>query len=662
MVRGARAAALCVAAAAAARWCAFVLAPLPVGEPARPLDDGAYDLVDVAAPVAAGWRLRVLAGLFRVDALYPALARFLLNANGVDRVRSLARAVPERVPSRPLPLVRLGAAEYARQVAAAAAWSPDVAPRGAPRRRWSVEDYARAYRSGATTPAAVAEALLAAVPRLEAALGRVFAHCDAAAVRAQAAAATRRFAAGAPRSVFDGVPVAVKDMIAVAGFPKYSGAFPSGRGPEPVDDPVVARLRDAGAIVVGATVMTEFGISPIGWNAHYGGARNPWDAGRYAGGSSTGSAVAVAAGLLPVAVGFDGGGSVRVPAALTGVYGLAAGFARVPFRTEAPCSMTHAGPFATTARDAELVYAVISAPAADGEGTHTTTTLYRPPPPSGADPPRRMRLGVLRGAIDDSEPDVRDAVEAALAALAEDHELVDVAIPHLMTLCARRRRPPSRPAGPTPRAGRSRTRWRSPPRWPSCTTRSSRPTATRPSRTRRASRSPWAGVARRRPPGAPAARARAAPRRHDGRRDPRREPAAELGDGPLRAGALRPPGPRRRRLADDADRRAAALGRGRGRRRVGHGADREAHQVRLPRERARAPGSRRSSTSPPRADLLGLPSLSVPVESPGLPVGLLLTAPWWRESALLGLAKSMPEVDAPRPRVFASEFDALLAP
>jgi len=358
MVRGARAAALCVAAAAvAARWCAFVLAPLPVGEPARPLDDRAYDLVDVAAPVAAGWRLRVLAGLFRVDALYPALARCLLNANGVHRVRSLARAVPERVPSRPLPLVRLGAAEYARQVAAAAAWTPDVAPRAAPRRRWSVEDYARAYRSGATTPAAVAEALLAAVPRLEAALGRVFAHCDAAAVRAQAAAATRRFAAGAPRSVFDGVPVAVKDMIAVAGFPKYSGAFPSGRGPEPSDDPVVARLRDAGAIVVGGTVMTEFGISPVGWNAHYGGARNPRDAGRYAGGSSTGSAVAVAAGLLPVAVGFDGGGSVRVPAALTGLYGLAAGFARVPFRTEAPCSMTHAGPFATTARDAELASA-----------------------------------------------------------------------------------------------------------------------------------------------------------------------------------------------------------------------------------------------------------------------------------------------------------------
>ncbi|KAK7248966.1 glutamyl-tRNA(Gln) amidotransferase [Aureococcus anophagefferens] len=327
----------------------------------------------------------VLAGLFRVDALYPRSLRFLLNANGVDRVRSLARAVPERVPSRPLPLVRLGAAEYERQVARAA----------------------------------------------------------------PGAAATRRFAAGAPRSVFDGVPVAVKDMIAVAGFPKYSGAFPSGRGPEPVDDPVVARLRDAGAIVVGATVMTEFGISPIGWNAHYGGARNPWDADRYAGGSSTGSAVAVAAGLLPVAVGFDGGGSVRVPAALTGLYGLAAGFARVPFRTEAPCSMTHAGPFATTARDAELalVYALISAPAADGEGTHTTTTLYRPPPPSGAEPPRRMRLGVLRGAIDDSEPDVRDAVEAALAALAEDHELVDVAIPHLMTLCARRRRPPFRPRG-----------------------------------------------------------------------------------------------------------------------------------------------------------------------------------------------------------------------
>lgn len=605
MVRGARAAALCVAAAAAARWCAFVLAPLPVGEPARPLDDGAYDLVDVAAPVAAGWRLRVLAGLFRVDALYPALARFLLNANGVDRVRSLARAVPERVPSRPLPLVRLGAAEYERQVAAAAAWSPDVAPR-APRRRWSVEDYARAYRSGATTPAAVAEALLAAVPRLEAALGRVFAHCDAAAVRAQAAAATRRFAAGAPRSVFDGVPVAVKDMIAVAGFPKYSGAFPSGRGPEPRDDPVVARLRDAGAIVVGATVMTEFGISPIGWNAHYGGARNPWDADRYAGGSSTGSAVAVAAGLLPVAVGFDGGGSVRVPAALTGLYGLAAGFARVPFRTEAPCSMTHAGPFATTARDAELVYALISAPAADGEGTHTTTTLYRPPPPSGAEPPRRMRLGVLRGAIDDSEPDVRDAVEAALAALAEDHELVDVAIPHLMTLSLAHSMTLS---------------------------------------------SEMAFM-------------------HDA------EFAAD-GDPPL----------------EDSTRVALAMGRSMTAVEI-HAANRlrswamdlferelfgrlsldavvsPTTPIVAPPLSAAAAAAGESDTALTvklikfvfLANLLGLPSLSVPVESPGLPVGLLLTAPWWRESALLGLAKSMPEVDAPRPRVFASEFDALLAP
>ncbi|KAH8067323.1 hypothetical protein JL721_7738 [Aureococcus anophagefferens] len=341
-------------------------------------------------------------GLFRVDALYPALARFLLNANGVDRVRSLARAVPERVPSRPLPLVRLGAAEYERQVAAAAAWSPT--PRRAAaalvrrglRARTGRGDDAGGRRRGAPRGGPAARG--GARPRAPRRRGG----------GAQAAAATRRLAAGAPRSVFDGVPVAVKDMIAVAGFPKYSGAFPSG---------------GAGA----ATTPSRGSATP---------AR-----------SSTGSAAA--AGLLPVAVGFDGGGSVRVPAALTGLYGLAAGFARVPFRTEAPCSMTHAGPFATTARDAELalVYALISAPAADGEGTHTTTTLYRPPPPSGAEPPRRMRLGVLRGAIDDSEPDVRDAVEAALAALAEDHELVDVAIPHLMTLCARRRRPPFRPRG-----------------------------------------------------------------------------------------------------------------------------------------------------------------------------------------------------------------------
>jgi len=123
---------------------------------------------------------------------------------------------------------------------------------------------------------------------------------------------------------------------------------------------MVKRLREAGAILLGATIMTEGGVTPLGWSAHFQGPYNVYNFDRYCGGSSSGSAVAVAAGLVPVAIGFDGGGSIRIPGSMSGVHGLGVTFGRVPFDIGLDTTMIKPGPLAATAEDAAIVYSIIS--------------------------------------------------------------------------------------------------------------------------------------------------------------------------------------------------------------------------------------------------------------------------------------------------------------
>ena len=142
-------------------------------------------------------------------------------------------------------------------------------------------------------------------------------------------AATARIRAGSPLSIFDGVPVAIKDEVDQTPYPTTVGTTFLGRAPAAQDATAVARLRAAGALLIGKANMHEIGINPNGCNAHYGPARNPYDPTRDSGGSSSGPAVAVAAGLCPVSLGADGGGSIRIPASLCGLVGLKPTFGRV---------------------------------------------------------------------------------------------------------------------------------------------------------------------------------------------------------------------------------------------------------------------------------------------------------------------------------------------
>lgn len=201
----------------------------------------------------------------------------------------------------------------------------------------------------------------------------------------------------ATRGTLAGFTLAVKDLIAVAGRPLTAGsAVRAGAHPEPRDAAVVAALRAAGCVVVGTTVCHEFAFGPSGVNDHWGTARNPHDPDRIAGGSSSGSALAVAEGSARVALGTDTGGSVRIPAALSGVVGFKPSYATYPADRVYPLapSLDHVGTLARTVADVAAVHAALG-------HDHGEAVLPR-------------RLGVLSGDLDGAEEPVAARVRGAL--------------------------------------------------------------------------------------------------------------------------------------------------------------------------------------------------------------------------------------------------------
>ena len=193
---------------------------------------------------------------------------------------------------------------------------------------------------------------------------RAFIEQDRDDVMRQARASSQRWREGRPLSILDGVPVAIKDELDMTPYPTHMGTSFLGKHPVPADSIAVARMRAAGALLIGKTNMHEIGIGVTGFNPHFGTPRNPYHPGHYTGGSSSGSAAAVAAGFSPIALGADGGGSVRLPAAFCGVLGLKPTYGRVPESGSFALdfSVAHVGPLAATAGDLALAYAAIAGP------------------------------------------------------------------------------------------------------------------------------------------------------------------------------------------------------------------------------------------------------------------------------------------------------------
>ncbi|WP_437923272.1 amidase [Sorangium sp. So ce291] len=219
------------------------------------------------------------------------------------------------------------------------------------------------YRSRSASPVEALRAVLAHVERHGAPLN-AFALLDEERALDAARASQARWARGAPVGRLDGVPVSVKDLLLTRGWPTLRGSRTvDASGPWTEDAPAVARLREQGAVLFGKTTTSEFGLKGLGDSPLTGITRNAWDPRRTPGGSSAGAVTAVAAGFGPLAVGTDGGGSIRVPSAFSGVVGCKPTFGRVPAHPASVVGVPpHVGPIARTVADAALLLSVLSGP------------------------------------------------------------------------------------------------------------------------------------------------------------------------------------------------------------------------------------------------------------------------------------------------------------
>ncbi|MFI5311747.1 MAG: amidase, partial [Gemmatimonadales bacterium] len=284
-----------------------------------------------------------------------------------------------------------------------------------------VDDFSAAYRAGRATPERVAERFLGQLDRSErdAPPLRSFIAVDRDDVMAQARASSERWKAGRPIGPFDGVPVAVKDEMDQAGYPTTLGTRFLGATKATEDATVVARLRAAGALLVGKANMHEIGINVTGLNPHHGTTRNPYDDAHHTGGSSSGPATAVASGLVPVAIGADGGGSIRIPSAFCGLVGIKATFGRISDAGAVPLcwSVAHIGPIAASVRDCARAYALVAGP-----DPRDPNSLGHPPveiDDTGATSLAGMRFGVYWPWFRHATPDVVACCERMVRALVE---------------------------------------------------------------------------------------------------------------------------------------------------------------------------------------------------------------------------------------------------
>jgi Asp-tRNA(Asn)/Glu-tRNA(Gln) amidotransferase A subunit family amidase len=386
-----------------------------------------YDLVSTHTPRLRGLAVRLVAGLLENPASRSLIGPLLNRNLGVRELR--AARIDEPPTFFPLHSGEAG------PITPAAA--PDDVPillrRGPGFRFRSIREYQTAYQSGAVTPEQVADRALAGIAESDQPPQpiRAFIACYREDVLSQARESTRRHKTGKALGPLDGVPIAVKDEVDMVPYPTTAGTRFLGSNEARADSTVVTRLRSAGALLIGKTNMHEIGILPSGLNPHHGPVRNPYGPAHEAGGSSSGSAAAVAAGLCPGAVGADGGGSIRIPAAYCGVVGLKPTFGRVSESGAVPLawSVAHLGPIAATAEDAALLYSAIAGP-----DPMDPNTQSQPPVQVGAydGSLKGVRIGVYRDWFSDAASDAGAACDQLLEQFARlGAELVEVVIPDL---------------------------------------------------------------------------------------------------------------------------------------------------------------------------------------------------------------------------------------
>jgi aspartyl-tRNA(Asn)/glutamyl-tRNA(Gln) amidotransferase subunit A len=366
------------------------------------------------SPRLSGAPLKNLARLARTRIGGLALQRILRSDLGVDLLEALPDAMRSDVPLDTRAHPGRSPREHASQDLPwpATGWAPSSAT------------LTNAYREGRLSPRDVIARALAEARRLAAqtpSVGPILDYADESAL-AEAAESEKRWREGRPIGPFDGVPWAVKEQTAVRGLPRKGGtSFLDPKG-QPRDGTSVARMRAAGVITIGTTPMTEFGMTPNGANSKRAMPRNPHGTDRLAGGSSTGSGVAVATGLVPFALGADGGGSIRIPSAINGVFGIKPTWGRVSRSGDiSGGTVAHVGPLACSTVDLARALEVMS-----GHDPDDPQTFAAPGRAAGSFVAalgrgvRGLVIGVPESEWADASDPVQRAGRAALAELEKE--------------------------------------------------------------------------------------------------------------------------------------------------------------------------------------------------------------------------------------------------
>ncbi len=287
-----------------------------------------------------------------------------------------------------------------------------------PFRAARVADYIKAYQEGSVTPSDIAKEALEASEEADSMDPpmSIFIAQEADDVLEQARLSSERWERGEPCGPLDGVPVAVKDELDQRGYPTTVGTSFHGQEPATEDATSVARVRRAGALLIGKVNMQEIGLGITGINPHHGSVRNPHDPGRVTGGSSSGTAAAVAAGLCPLGLGADGGGSIRIPAALCGAVGIKPTFGRVSEHGAAPVCWTvaHIGPITSSVEDTALGLGLMAGPDRQDPNTWGQPALDLSGITGGVE---GLRIGWCDEWVEQAEPHMVEACKESAARL-----------------------------------------------------------------------------------------------------------------------------------------------------------------------------------------------------------------------------------------------------
>ncbi|KAK9813908.1 hypothetical protein WJX73_004387 [Symbiochloris irregularis] len=421
--------------------------------PAEEVVEGPYDLQPLVAPVMTGWPARAFVRILE-SPLGSLVLPKLKSKSGFPQVLqdihlpdspafsatwpsppaniNPASSGPEEFSfSQPSAIERACAAEF---VIADGGRSERSIANGRPQ----IADYQAAYTKGTTTPSAVAENILRAIAASEShnpplKLLRTY---DAADLLRQAAESTKRYQQGSPRSCLEGIPFTVKDLTDALPYPTSGGSlYMADRRPVKADSPFVAALKEAGAMLVGKSATTEFGVSPLGYNANHGTPRNPHNTAHLTGGSSSGSAGIIACGICPISTGSDGGGSIRIPSSFCGLVGLLPTQARRPAVGGGVSHSTLAspGPMGICVADVALMYAVTAntgALDASIPAARVPRTLQ-----SGLSGSRSLTgktIGIFEPWFQDAQADIVSACKVAVSKLEQEGaKVTNIVLPEL---------------------------------------------------------------------------------------------------------------------------------------------------------------------------------------------------------------------------------------